>query len=194
MIGFIRAITAILIAILIQGGISGAVETTPEEEVADFMAGLMTNDSQVIERYMDNEYINFLANIDTDEETKARMNEALFKNLKYEIEDSIQKGGAAVVEVRLYTNDFSDVLQKYKDASYEYVMNNLYDDKVTNKKQLSKKCLDIYVDQIEKDAKKETSLEKKIYIPMIEDGYGGWKLLLNKGIMKNIMGKLAIPK
>jgi hypothetical protein len=73
-------------------------------------------------------------------------------------------------------------------------MNNLYDDKVTNKKQLSKKCLDIYVDQIEKDAKKETSLEKKIYIPMIEDGYGGWKLLLNKGIMKNIMGKLAIPK
>ena len=194
MIGFIRAITAILIAILIQGGISGAVETTPEEEVADFMAGLMTNDSQVIERYMDNEYINFLANIDTDEETKARMNEALFKNLKYEIEDSIQKGGAAVVEVRLYTNDFSDVLQKYKDASYEYVMNNLYDDKVTNKKQLSKKCLEIYVDQIEKDAKKETSLEKKIYIPMIEDGYGGWKLLLNKGIMKNIMGKLAIPK
>lgn len=194
MIGFIRAITAILIAILIQGGISGAVETTPEEEVADFMAGLMANDSQVIERYMDNEYINFLANIDTDEETKARMNKALFKNLKYEIEDSVQKGGAAVVEVRLYTNDFSDVLQKYKDASYEYVMNNLYDDKVTNKKQLSKKCLDIYVDQIEKDAKKETSLEKKIYIPMIEDGYGGWKLLLNKGIMKNIMGKLAIPK
>lgn len=194
MIGFIRAITAILIAILIQGGISGAVETTPEEEVADFMAGLMTNDSQVIERYMDNEYINFLANIDTDEETKARMNEALFKNLKYEIEDTAQKGGAAVVEVRLYTNDFSDVLQKYKDASYEYVMNNLYDDKVTNKKLLSKKCLEIYVDQIEKDAKKETSLEKKIYIPMIEDGYGGWKLLLNKGIMKNIMGKLAIPK
>ncbi len=194
MIGFIRAVTAILIAILIQGGISGAVETTPEEEVADFMAGLMANDSQVIERYMDNEYINFLANIDTDEETKARMNKALFKNLKYEIEDSVQKGGAAVVEVRLHTNDFSDVLQKYKDASYEYVMNNLYDDKVTNKKQLSKKCLDIYVDQIEKDAKKETSLEKKIYIPMIEDGYGGWKLLLNKGIMKNIMGKLAIPK
>ena len=194
MIGFIRAVTAILIAILIQGGISGAVETTPEEEVADFMAGLMANDSQVIERYMDNEYINFLANIDTDDETKARMNKALFKNLKYEIEDSVQKGGAAVVEVRLYTNDFSDVLQKYKDASYEYVMNNLYDDKVTNKKQLSKKCLDIYVDQIEKDAKKETSLEKKIYLPMIEDGYGGWKLLLNKGIMKNIMGKLAIPK
>ena len=194
MIGFIRAVTAILIAILIQGGISGAVETTPEEEVADFMAGLMANDSQVIERYMDNEYINFLANIDTDDETKARMNKALFKNLKYEIEDSVQKGGAAVVEVRLYTNDFSDVLQKYKDASYEYVMNNLYDDKVTNKKQLSKKCLDIYVDQIEKDAKKETSLEKKIYIPMIEDGYGGWKLLLNKSIMKNIMGKLAIPK
>ena len=194
MIGFIRAVIAILIAILIQGGISGAVETTPEEEVADFMAGLMANDSQVIERYMDNEYINFLANIDTDDETKARMNKALFKNLKYEIEDSVQKGGAAVVEVRLYTNDFSDVLQKYKDASYEYVMNNLYDDKVTNKKQLSKKCLDIYVDQIEKDAKKETSLEKKIYIPMIEDGYGGWKLLLNKSIMKNIMGKLAIPK
>ena len=193
MLGFIRAIIAVLVAMMIQGGVSGAVETTPTEAVDDFMAGLTACDEQVIERYLDNEYMNFLVNIEADDKTKARMTAALFKNFSYEIEDMAQKGGAAVVEATVRTNDFSDVMKKYKEASYDYVMENLYDESVTDKQKLNKKCLEIYVDQIEKDAEKEASLEKKVYIPMIADGYGGWKILLNNKLMKTFLGKLAIP-
>jgi len=194
MVGFIKALTAVIIAMMIQGGVSGAVETTPEEAVSDFVTGLMAGDEQIVERYVDNEYINFLANAEADDETKARISKALFKNLKYDIEDTAQKGGAAVVEARISTNDFSDVMDEYKEASYSYVKENLYDEDITDKDKLSAKCLDIYVDQIEKDAKEKASLEKKVYIPMIEDGYGGWKLLLNDDIVKTLMGQLSIPK
>jgi len=194
MVGFIKALTAVIIAMMIQGGVSGAVETTPEEAVSDFVTGLMAGDEQIVERYVDNEYINFLANADADDETKVRISKALFKNLKYDIEDTAQKGGAAVVEARISTNDFSDVMDEYKEASYSYVKENLYDEDITDKDKLSAKCLDIYVDQIEKDAKEKASLEKKVYIPMIEDGYGGWKLLLNDDIVKTLMGQLSIPK
>lgn len=194
MIGFIKALTAIVVALMIQGGVSGAVDTTPDEAVSDFMTGLLNGDDQIIERYVDNEYMNFLANVDADEETKARMNQALFKNLKYEIEDTAQKGGAAVVEAKVSTNDFSDVMDKYKEASYSYVKKNLYDEDITDKEKLSAKCLEIYVDQIEKDAEGKASLEKKLYIPMVEDGYGGWRLLLNDEIVKTLMGDLSIPE
>ena len=194
MVGFIKALTAVIIAMMIQGGVSGAVETTPEEAVSDFVTGLMAGDEQIVERYVDNEYINFLANAEADDETKARISKALFKNLKYDIEDTAQKGGAAVVEARISTNDFSDVMDEYKEASYFYVKENLYDEDITDKDKLSAKCLDIYVDQIEKDAEEKASLEKKVYIPMIEDGYGGWKLLLNDDIVKTLMGQLSIPK
>jgi len=194
MVGFIKALTAVIIAMMIQGGVSGAVETTPEEAVSDFVTGLMAGDEQIVERYVDNEYINFLANAEADDETKVRISKALFKNLKYDIEDTAQKGGAAVVEARISTNDFSDVMDEYKEASYSYVKENLYDEDITDKEKLSAKCLDIYVDQIEKDAEEKASLEKKIYIPMIEDGYGGWKLLLNDDIVKTLMGQLSIPK
>ena len=194
MVGFIKALTAVIIAMMIQGGVSGAVETTPEEAVSDFVTGLMAGDEQIVERYVDNEYINFLANAEADDETKARISKALFKNRKYDREDTAQKGGAAVVEARISTNDFSDVMDEYKEASYSYVKENLYDEDITDKDKLSAKCLDIYVDQIEKDAEEKASLEKKVYIPMIEDGYGGWKLLLNDDIVKTLMGQLSIPK
>ena len=194
MVGFIKALTAVIIAMMIQGGVSGAVETTPEEAVSDFVTGLMAGDEQIVERYVDNEYINFLANAEADDETKARISKALFKNLKYDIEDTALKGGAAVVEARISTNDFSDVMDEYKEVSYSYVKENLYDEDITDKDKLSAKCLDIYVDQIEKDAEEKASLEKKVYIPMIEDGYGGWKLLLSDDIVKTLMGQLSIPK
>ncbi len=194
MLGFIRTIIAVIVAVLIQGGVSGAVETTPEEAVAEFMDGLTGGDGKVIERYVDNEYMNFLANVDVDEETKARLNDALFKNLKYKVEDKAQKGGIAVVEVTVRTNDFSDVMDKYKEASYSYVKENLYDENITDKEKLSAKCLDIYVEQVEKDSEAKPSLEKKVYIPMIEDGYGGWRLLLNDKLVKTFMGKLSIPE
>ncbi|MBQ6495851.1 MAG: DUF4878 domain-containing protein [Firmicutes bacterium] len=193
MIGIVRAIISIIVAVMIQGGVSGVVESPPEDAVTEFMTALTSGNEQVLERYVDNEYVNFLLNVEGKEKTVKRMNQALFKNLEYEIDKSAQKGGVAVVKVRVKTNDFRDVLEKYEEASYQYVMDNLYEDKVTDKKKLNAKCLDIYVDQIEKDAEEEVSLKKTLYFPMIDDGYGGWKLLIDNKIMKALMGKLAMP-
>lgn len=193
MIGIVRAIISIIVAVMIQGGVSGVVESPPEDAVTEFMTALTSGNEQVLERYVDNEYVNFLLNVEGKEKTVKRMNQALFKNLEYEIDKSAQKGGVAVVKVRVKTNDFRDVLEKYEEASYQYVMDNLYEDKVIDKKKLNAKCLDIYVDQIEKDAEEEVSLKKTLYFPMIDDGYGGWKLLIDNKIMKALMGKLAMP-
>ena len=70
---------------------------------------------------------------------------------------------------------------------------HLYSDTVTDKKKLNKKCLDIYLDQIEKSADKDPSYEADVFIPMEADGYGGWRIVLNDDIMKSILGELEIP-
>lgn len=194
MFGFFKAIIAAFVAFMISGGVAGAVDMTPAEAVDDFMAGLTSGDKQVLEQYIDNDYVNYLVNIEGDEELIARMDKAIFQNLTYKETDKAEKKGVAVVELKVKTNDFSKVMDAYEKASYKYVMDNLYEDKVTDKKKLSAKCLDIYVEQIEKAAEKEPTLEKKIYLPMISDGYGGWKMVLNDKIMKALMGDLALPK
>jgi hypothetical protein len=84
-------------------------------------------------------------------------------------------------------------MDDYEKASYEYVTGNLYSDTVTKKEKLNKKCLDIYLDQIEKTAEKKPSYETDIFIPMEADGYGGWRILLNDDIMKAMLGELEIP-
>ena len=194
MLGFFKAMIAAIVAVMIHGGVSGVVDTEPQEAVADFMAGLTEGNTQVMERYMDNDYVNFLVNAEGDEEVIGRMDKALFENMEYKVTDTAAKGNVAVAEVQLTTNDFSDVMKNYEKTSYKFVMDNLYDDKVTDKKKLNKECLEIYVKEIEKDANEDPSLNKEVYIPMVGDGYGGWKLLLDDKIMKSIMGDLAVPK
>ncbi|MDO4869111.1 MAG: DUF5105 domain-containing protein [Bacillota bacterium] len=194
MSGFFHAILSIIVAVFIHGGVSGVVDVAPQEAVDDFMAGLTSGDKQAMEQYMDNEYVNFLVNTEGDEKVLARMNDALFENLEYTINDTAEKGNVAVVEVELKTNDFSDVMKKYDKDSYEFVMDHLYDDKVTDKKKLNAECLNIYVEEIEKDAGKDASIEKEIYIPMVGDGYGGWKILLDDKLMKSFLGELAMPE
>ena len=193
MVGFFRAIIAVIIAVMIQGGVSGVVETDPADAVTEFMNGITTGNEEIMNTYMDNEYVNFLANVEGDEETTGRMVDAIFKNLEYKTVKTAQKRGVAVAKVHVKTNDFSKVMDAYDKASYKYVVENLYDEDIADKEKLSAECLDIYVQQIEKAAKKDASVEKNIYIPMISDGYGGWKLLIDDKIMKTLMGNLAMP-
>ncbi len=194
MVGFFRAIIAVIVAVVIQGGVSGVVETDPADAAAAFLDGIKTCDEQVLNTYMDNEYVNFLANVEGDEKTTDRMVAAIFKNLEYKASDVATKRSVAVVKVHVKTNDFSKVMDAYDKASYKYVVDNLYDDDIGDKEKLNAKCLDIYVKQIEKKAEEEATLEKDIYIPMVSDGYGGWKLLIDDKIMKALMGNLAIPE
>ena len=61
------------------------------------------------------------------------------------------------------------------------------------KEKLNKKCIDIYLDQVEKTAGGDANYEAEIFLPMEEDGYGGWRILLSDDIMKEVLGKLEIP-
>lgn len=192
--GFFHAILSIIVAVMIQGGVSGAVDTPPEDAVTEFMTGLTTGDEDVLARYMDNEYVNFIIHVEGDEKTTDRMVAAIFENFEYEESGTAEKGRSAVVKVKIKTNDFSKVMNAYDKASYKYVMDNLYEDEVTDKKKLNAKCLDLYVEQIERAAEKKPTEEKTLYMPMISDGYGGWKLLIDDEQMKAIMGNLAMPE
>ena len=64
MIGIVRAIISIIVAVMIQGGVSGVVESPPEDAVTEFMTALTSGNEQVLERYVDNEYVNFLLNVE----------------------------------------------------------------------------------------------------------------------------------
>ena len=168
-------------------------ESEPWEAADDFLHNLSGGDKQTTMTYMDNRYVNFLENVKGTDEEMDRLEEALFKNFTYELTDCATKDNVAVVKVNVRNCDFSDVMDDYQKESYEYVTDNLYSDSVIDKKKLNKKCLDIYLDQIEKTAGEDPSYEEVIFLPMEGDGYGGWRIILSDEIMKSILGELEIP-
>ena len=87
----LKEIFTIIIALVMQMGVSSVVSTTPEAAVQDFLEGLRTQDQQVMAKHMDNTYINFLSNVQGDEAVVNRMNEALFRNFSYEVADIGEK-------------------------------------------------------------------------------------------------------
>ena len=188
----IKVIMSILIPMFMQFSTVNLVETTPKDAVSDFMDGLKNADRQTIERYMNNEYVNLLVNVKGNEETVEKMYEALFKNFSYKIDKIAKKNDVAVAKVTVISNDFSNVRKAYEKASYDYVMDNLYKDKIADKEWLNEKCFEIYVSRIEKAATGETS-ETVIYIPLADNGYYGWNILLNDTMMQSILGGLKMP-
>lgn len=186
-------IIAFILSASLSLGISTSMEQAPADAVNEFMSGMISGDDAVTEMYLENKYVNFLENVKGDEDLVKKMNEAIFKNTSYEIEDIATKGNVAVAKVKVKTNDFSKVMDKYDDASYDYVMNHLYEDKISNKKKLRKECFRIYVEQIVKTSNKKPKQEEEIFIPMSGDGYGGWEILLTDEVMEALMGNLQIP-
>jgi len=168
-------------------------DVEPQEAANTFLHELSTGDEQTSMSYMDNRYINFLENVKGTDEEMDRLEDALFRNFSYEITDSAQKNDVAAVKVTVRNCDFSGIMDDYEKASYKYVTENLYSDDVIDKEKLNKKCIDIYLDQIEKKAGEEPSYEAEIFIPMVEDGYGGWRMVLDDEIMRSILGQLEIP-
>lgn len=191
--GLIGTIVSVLIATAISGGASAMSESEPWEAADAFFRDLAGGEQQTVMMYMDNRYVNFLENVKGTDEEMDRMEEALFRNFSYEMIDSAAKGSVAVVEVKVRNCDFSGVMDDYQKASYQYVTDNLYSEDVVNKEKLNKKCLDLYLDQIEKTASGEPTYENVVYLPMEEDGYGGWRMILNDEIMQSILGELEIP-
>lgn len=193
MSGIINTILSILLAAAISGGASAMAEVEPQEAADAFFRDLASGNDQVAMAYMDNRYINFLENVKGTDEEMDRLEDAVFRNFSFEITDSAAKNDVAVVKVTVRNCDFSGVMEDYKKESYEYVTGNLYSDDVVSKEKLNKKCIDIYLDQVEKTAGGDANYEAEIFLPMEEDGYGGWRILLSDDIMKEVLGKLEIP-
>lgn len=193
MSGFFSSIVTTVLTVYMSLGGTAAAAAPPEEAAGDFLDGLSAGNSEVLEQYVDNSYVNFLLNCEGDEEELDKMNEALFRNFSYEITDSAAKGDVAVVQVQIKTDDFSSVLEEYTEDSYKYVSGNLYSDKVTDKKKLSAKCLEIYVDDLDKAAGDEPDLDAELYLPLVSDGYGNWNLSIDDDIMKSLLGGLQLP-
>lgn len=190
----LKIIVTVIISAVMQSGIINIVSTTPDEAVTDFLDGLKSRDSYVMEKYMDNSYVNFITNVQGDDAVVERMNAALFSNFSYEVEKIAGKDDVAVAKVTVKSGDFSNVLSAYDTASYDYVVSNLYTDDIADKEKLNAKCLEIYVQQIEKAAENGAVTETVVYVPMIDDGYYGWNIVMTDELMKSVLGNLQIPE
>lgn len=189
----LKIILSVILSAVMQSGVVNMVSTTPDEAVNDFLDGLKTRESYVMEKYMDNSYVNFITNIEGDDDVVNRMNEALFSNFSYEVEEIAQKNDVAVAKVIVKSGDFSDVLTGYNDVSYDYITDNLYNENIADKEKLNEKCLELYVEQVEKAAENGAVTETTVYVPMIDDGYYGWNILMTDELMKSVLGNLQMP-
>jgi len=195
LVSFVKCLSVILIPAIMQVGFVSNASVEPEEAADALLKGIQTSDQAVLDKYMDNKYINFLQNVETGEEERAAINEALLGDFQYEIEMAglSDSGDAAVVRVKIINDDFNKVDNKYEDESYEYIMDNLYSEGIEDKKKLNDKCLDIYIKELEKAAKGEPDLEQTIFIPMFDNGSYGWNVELSNKNMKKILGNFDIP-
>lgn len=188
-----KIIATVVISVMMQAGTESIVATTPREAVADFMEGLENRDTYVMEKYMDDSYVNFITNVQGDEAVVERMNDALFSGFTYKIEDMAVKNDVAVAKVTITSCDFSGVLDAYNTVSYQYVVDNLYTDEIADKDWLNAQCLELYVEQVEKAAAMGATMETTVFIPMVDDGFYGWNIIMTDGLMSSVLGNLQIP-
>ena len=109
----LKTVITLLISLLMQSGVVNLISTTPHDAVSDFMDDLKNRDSSVMEKYMDDSYVNFITNVQGDDAVVERMNEALFRNFSYKIEKIKTKDDVAVAKVSITSGDFSNVLSGY---------------------------------------------------------------------------------
>lgn len=188
-----KIIATVVISVMMQAGTESIVATTPREAVADFMEGLENRDTYVMEKYMDDSYVNFITNVQGDEAVVERMNDALFSGFTYKIEDMAVKNDVAVAKVTITSCDFSGVLDAYNTISYQYVVDNLYTDEIADKDWLNAQCLELYVEQVEEAAAVGATMETTVFIPMVDDGFYGWNIIMTDGLMSSVLGNLQIP-
>lgn len=190
----LNLIFSVIIAMSMQSSTTEATQVDPQQVADECMNGIKTLQEETLDRYAGNTYVNFIVNLEGDDETVARMQKALLKNFDYKVEAVEERDDLAVAKITVTQCDFSKVLKKYKKKSYDYVTEHLYDENITDKDWLNEKCLDIYVSQIEKVAKAGKTHEETIYLPLTSDGYNGWNAILEDDNMKAIIGDLSIPE
>ena len=190
----VKTIITALIAVFMQTSVINMATTTPAEAADDFLKALKSQDDKEMERYMDNTYVNFLCNAEGDDKMLGKMSDAIFDNFEYEIEIVKQKNKSAVAKVMIKSNDFSKVMDKYKKESYDYIMENLYEKEIGDKEALNTKCLELYVAEIEKAAESDKRIEREVFVPMTDNGYYGWNIIVTDEFMESVLGGLEVPE
>jgi len=190
----VKTIITALIAVFMQTSVINMATTTPAEAADDFLKALKSQDDKEMERYMDNTYVNFLCNAEGDDKMLGKMSDAIFDNFEYEIEIVKQKNKSAVAKVVIKSNDFSKVMDKYKKESYDYIMENLYEKEIGDKEALNAKCLELYVAEIEKAAESDKRVEREVFVPMTDNGYYGWNIIVTDEFMESVLGGLEVPE
>lgn len=193
MLYVLRMTATLVISIIMQTNAIAMVSATPQEAVTDFMEGLQTRQTHVMNKYMDNAYVNFLNNVQGDEAVVVRMNDSLFRGFSYKVEEIAEKNDVAVAKIIIKNRDFSNVLNAYNVTSYQYVMSNLYTEEIADKEALNAVCLDLYVQQIEQAADADAVAETVVFVPMVKDGYYGWNIVMTDELMLAALGNLQIP-
>ncbi|MDO4176265.1 MAG: DUF5105 domain-containing protein [Bacillota bacterium] len=178
--GIINTVIALILSTFMSMGMATVIEDEPEEAVEDFFAGLSSGQQQIIEEYKD-----------CDELEKIQ--EDIFRNVEFKVEDARTKGDVAVAKVKVTNSDFSGVKDAYEEESYNYVMENLYSDDIADKKKLSGECLDIYEKEIAEAADKGDKTTTEIYLAMEDDGNNGWRIILDDETKSALMGGLSLP-
>jgi len=188
----VNVILTVLLSLSMNSSVVDIVSTTPQEEAVDLMKALESQKTEVFELYADNEYVNFLNNVQTDERMSS-VYDYMFENFSYEVIKTETKNDVAVVKITVKTNDFSKVDDAYEDAAYKYIMDNLGTDKVSDTEKLNAKCVELYVKQFEKAAKGEADKETTAFVTMISDRHHGWNVILTDELMKAVLGDVDLP-
>lgn len=166
--------------------------TEPEEIVDGFFQAMKDKDEDVLILYTENSDMNTLLHCTGDEEQVARMYENVVKNLSWKIV-SVEKSEdqqTAAVEVEISNTNMSGVLKAYQKKASSYMREALYDEDVT-KDGLNAKCLELYVDQIEKAAAETENLVVEVVtVQLTKNEDYSWDMEMSDELMKAIIGGL----
>lgn len=167
----IMSIALLLLFTISLLGCSPAAD--PKEEVNQFFNALQTKDQQTLAKYANSPYISILFNsTGGDPKTLETIYENLFKNLSYEIVSTKENKENTIIQLKITNANFKTSFTNYSKKSYDYLMKNLYTNKVT-KEQSEKACLQIFANEIQLTAKtgKKITTTVEITLTKHQDGY-----------------------
>jgi len=193
-----KKLAAAVLSVIMVMSLCGCNVTVayPDDVVNDFFQAMKDKDEDVLILYTDNKDMNVLLHSTGDEKKINSIYDSTVKNLEWEIvsveynEDETE----ATVTVKVTNTDFSKVLDNYQKKATKYMTDTLYDDDVT-KEDLTKKCMALYTEQVQKTVDKngEPATETvTVKLTKSEDNYG-WDMKMNKKLMKATIGGLEFP-
>ncbi|MEG0829507.1 MAG: hypothetical protein RSD88_03510 [Anaerovoracaceae bacterium] len=187
-----KRIISAIIGITLLACLCGCTVTEPEEVTAEFFQGLKTKNMEVLNRYMDDEHINILINSKGSQKDVDRIYKNIMKNFSYRIIKVEEGEKETKIQMELSNVSFKKVMNAYQKKSYAYMTDHLYENKLS-KKELNKKCLDIYADQVAETAQNGKVRKTKMTVILEKNDNYGWDIQVTNKLMETIVGQLSSP-